>query len=130
MHKLLLTNKQVSRVHKAFANNFSANIKLSRTQLHKVEHSRGFLGSLLGPLLETGLPLMKNAREPLAKSVLIPLGLTPTAAETDVAIHKNIFESGRLWDVASRTSISNNLIFSNEEKNDIMKIIKSLEESD
>ena len=77
MHKLLLTNKQVSRLHKAFANNFSANIKSSTTQLHKIEHSRRFLGSLLGPLLETGLPLMKNALEPLAKSVLIPLGLTP-----------------------------------------------------
>ena len=35
-HKLLLTNTQVSRLGKAFANGSSANIKLSKTQLHKV----------------------------------------------------------------------------------------------
>ena len=42
-HKLLLTNTQVSRIRKAFANNSSANIKLSKTQLHKVGQSGGFL---------------------------------------------------------------------------------------
>ena len=35
-HKLLLTNTQVSRFRKAFANDSSANIKLSKTQLHKI----------------------------------------------------------------------------------------------
>ena len=54
-HKLLLTNTQVLRLCKAFANNFSINIKLSKTQLHKIGQSGGFLGSLLGPLLKTGL---------------------------------------------------------------------------
>ena len=54
-HKLLLTNTQVLRFCKAFANNFSINIKLSKTQLHKIGQSGGFLGSLLGPLLKTGL---------------------------------------------------------------------------
>ena len=53
----------------AFANNSSANVKLSKTQLHKVGQSRGFLGRLSGPLLKTGLPLMKNVLKPLAKSV-------------------------------------------------------------
>ena len=43
--------------------------------------SGGFLGRLLGPLLRTGLPLMKSVIQPLAKSVLIPLGLTATAAD-------------------------------------------------
>ena len=37
--------------------------------------SGGFLGRLLGPLLKTGLPLMKSVIKPLAKSVLVPLGL-------------------------------------------------------
>ena len=58
--KLLLTNTQVSKFHKAFANNSSASIKLPKTQLHKISQSGGFLGRLLEPLLNTGLPLMKN----------------------------------------------------------------------
>ena len=51
-HKLLLANTQVSKLCKAFANNSSANIKLSKTQLHEIEQSAGFLGRLLGPLLK------------------------------------------------------------------------------
>ena len=45
LHKLLLTNTQVSKLHKAFANNSSANTKLSKTQLHKIGQSRRFLGN-------------------------------------------------------------------------------------
>ena len=59
-HKLLLTNTEVLKLHKAFAINASANIKLSKTQLNKIEQSVGSLGRLLGPLLKTGLPLMKT----------------------------------------------------------------------
>ena len=85
-HELLLTNKQVSKLRKAFPNNFSDNIKLSKTQLHKIGQSGGFLGRLLGPLLKTGLLLIGNVLKPLAKSVLIPLGLTAAASATDAAI--------------------------------------------
>ena len=67
-HKLLLTNTQV---RKAFPNNSSANIKLSKTHLHKIGQSGGFLGRLLGTLLKTGLHLIGNALKPLAKSVLV-----------------------------------------------------------
>ena len=70
-HKLLLTNTQVSKFCKSFANDSSADIKLSKTQLHKMGHSGGFLGRILGPLLKTGLPLVTNILKPLAKSVLI-----------------------------------------------------------
>ena len=59
-HKLLLTNTQVSNLRKAFENNSSADIKSSKTQLSKMIQSGGFLGRLLGPLLKTGLPLIKN----------------------------------------------------------------------
>ena len=90
-HKLLLTNKQISRLCKAFENNLSANIKLSKTQLHKTGQSGGFLGRLLGPLVKTVLPLMKNILKPLAKSVLIPLGLTAAASATDAAIQRKFF---------------------------------------
>ena len=87
--KLLLINRQVSNLPKAFANNSSTYIKLSKTQLSKIMQSGGFLGRLLGPLLKTGLPLMKNVIKPLAKSVLIPLGLTAAASAADAGIHKN-----------------------------------------
>ena len=89
-HKLLLTNRQVSNLRKAFANHLSADIKLSKTQLSKMIQSGGFLGRLLGPLLKTGLPLIKNVIKPLAKSVLIPSGLTAAASAADAGIHKNI----------------------------------------
>ena len=73
-HKLLLTNRQVSNLCKAFANHLSADIKLSKTQSSKMIQSGGFLVRLLGPLLKIGLPLISNVIKPLAKSVLIPLG--------------------------------------------------------
>ena len=53
-HKLLLTNIQISKLSKAFVSNSSANIKLSKTQLHKTGQSGGSLGRLLGPLPKTG----------------------------------------------------------------------------
>ena len=59
-HKLLLSNTQVSKLYKTFANGLSANIKLSKTQLHKIGQSGGFLGRILEPLLKTGFPLTKN----------------------------------------------------------------------
>ena len=65
-HELLLTNRQVANLHKTFVNNSSTDIKLSKTQLSKMIRSGRFLGKLLGPLLRTGLPLMKNVIKPLA----------------------------------------------------------------
>ena len=69
-HELLLTNRQVANIRKAFAKNTSVDIKLSKTKLSKMMQSGGFLGKLLSPLLKTGLPLIKNLIKPLAKSVL------------------------------------------------------------
>ena len=94
-HELLLTDRQVSSIRKAFANNSSVDIKFSKTQLSKMMQSGGFLSKLLGPLLKTGLPLIKNVIKPLAKSVLIPLGLTAAASAADAGIHKKISGSGR-----------------------------------
>ena len=59
-HKLLFTKRQGGNICKAFANNLSTNEKLSKTQISKTVQSGGFLGRLLGTLLKTGLPLMKN----------------------------------------------------------------------
>ena len=60
LNELLLTNRPVANLRKAFANNSSTDIKLSKTQLSKMIQSGGFLGRRLGPLLKTGLPLIKN----------------------------------------------------------------------
>ena len=87
-HKLLLTNGQVANLRNAFANHISTDIKLPKTQLSRMIQSGGFLGRLLGPLLRKGLPLMKNVIQPLAKSVLIPLGLTVGASAADAGIHR------------------------------------------
>ena len=125
-HKFLLTTTQVLKLRKAFADNSSANIKLLKTHLHKIGQLGGFIGRRLGPLLKTGLSLMKNVLKSLAKSVLIPLGLTAAASALDAAIHKKMFESGCPSDLTSRTAT---LIVSNEEMNIIMKIVKSLEGS-
>ena len=119
LHKLLLTNRQVSNLRKAFSNHLLADIKLSKTQLSKMIQSGRFLGRLLGPLPKTGLPLIKNVIKPLAKSVLIPLRLTAAAAAADAGIHKKILGSGNMT----------TLIISNDEIHDIIKIVKSLEDS-
>ena len=122
-HELLLTNRQVANIRKAFANHLSTDIKFSKVHLSKMIQSGGLLGKFLDPLLENGLPLIKSVIKPLAKSVLIPLGLTAAASAADAGIHKKILESG---------SANNNtiLIISNDEMDDISKIVKSLEDSE
>ena len=62
--------------------------------MSKIGQSGGFLGRLLGPLLKTELPLMRNSLKPLAKSVLIPLVLTPAASAADAAIQTTRVGSG------------------------------------
>ena len=59
-HELLLTNKQIANLRKAFGNNSTTDIKLSKTQLSKMIQSGGFLGRVLFPLLKTGLSLIKK----------------------------------------------------------------------
>ena len=76
--------------------------------MHKTGQSGRFLGRPLGPLLKTGLPLIGNVLKPLAKSVLIPLGLTAATSARIAAINQKIFGSG-----------NTTLIISNEEINDI-----------
>ena len=117
-HELLLTTRQKTKLRNAFNNNTSADLKLSKTQIVKIIQSGEFLSKLLGPLLKPGLPLIKNVIKTLAESVLIPLGLTAAASAANAGIYKKILESGTttLW-------------ISNEEMNDIMKIIQALEDS-
>ena len=118
-HELLLTNRQVPSIRKAFANNSSVDIKFSKARLLKMIQSGVFLDKLLGPLLKIGLPLIKSVIKPLAKSVLIPLGLTAAASAADAGIHKKILGSGN----------NTTLIISNKDMDDLIKIVKSLEDS-
>ena len=113
-HELLLTNRQVANIRKAFANHSSIDIKLSKTQLSKMIQSGGFLGNLLGKLAG---PLMKVAM-PLAKNVLAPLGLSAAMSAIDGSIKKKMLGSA-----------TTTLIISNDDLDDILKIVKSLENS-
>ena len=113
-HELLLTNRQVANIGKAFAKNISTDIKLSKTQLSKMIQSGGFFGNLLGKLAG---PLMKVAM-PLAKNVLAPLRLSAAMSAINGSIRKKMLGSG----VAT-------LIISNDEMDDILKIVRSLENS-
>ena len=111
-HKLLLTNRQVANLRKTFANHTSTDIKLSKAQLAKMQKG-GFL-RFLAPLLKSGLPLLKSVIKPLGM-----LGLTAAALATDSAINKKILGSGN----------HARLIISNDDMQDLLKIVKSLEDS-
>ena len=100
-HELLLTDRQVSSLHKSFASHSSADSRLSKTPLSKMIQSGGFPSRLLGPLLKTGLPLMKNVIKPSAESLLIPLGLTASASAADAGIHKKVLGSGNTTRIMS-----------------------------
>ena len=136
-HELLLTNRQVSSLRKSFANNSSTGIKLSKSQLSKMIKSEGFIGRLLGLVLKVGFPLIKKVIKRLAKSVLIPVGLTAAAAAADARIHKKILGSGHNNNNNNNDANNNNnnnnnnttLIISNNEIEDIIKIVKPPEDS-
>ena len=117
-HRLLLTDRPVLKPRKAFANNKSTNIKLSKPQPSKTVQVGRFIGTLLYQLRTSGLPLIKNVLKPLTKSVLIPLQLTAAASAEDARIQKQILGS----EVTT-------LVISNEEMNHVMKIVKFLKES-
>ena len=116
-HKLLLTTRETTKLRNAIENNMSTDMKRSKAQISKIIQSGGFLGTLLGPLLKAGLPLIKNVIKPLAKSVLIPLGLTAAASAADAGIQKKILGSG-----------TTNLVNPNEELDDLMKTVQALED--
>ena len=86
---------------------------MSKAQISKIIQSVGFLGKLVGSLLKTGLPLLKSVIKPLGL-----LGLTAASSAIDAGFQKRIYGSG-----------ATTLVISNEGMNDIMKIVKALEDS-
>ena len=117
-HELLLTKRQKTKIRNAFNNNTSTDLKLSKAQINKIIQSGGLLSRLLDPLLKTRLSLIKNVIKPLAKSVLISLGLTAAVSAVDAGIHKKILGSG-----------NTTLVILDEEMNDIIKIVQAIEDS-
>ena len=113
-HELLLTTRQTAKLRNAIENNMSTDIKFSKAQISNIIQSEGFLGYLLSKIAG---PLMKVA-VPLAKNILAPLGITAAASAIDGAIQKKIHGSRKTT-----------LIISNEDMNDIMKVVQALEES-
>ena len=91
----------------------SADIELSRTQLSKIIQFGGFLSSMLPKI---AVPLMKVVA-PLAKNILAPLGITAAESAIDAGIQKKINGSGTIT-----------VIISNEEMNDIIKVVQTLED--
>ena len=110
---MLLTTRQSTKLRNTINNNSATDIKLSKAQIKKIIQSGGLLGTLLNKLTS---PLMKVAL-PLAKNVLAPLGLTAAMSAIDGSIQKKIHGSGV------------KLIIEQEDMNDIMKVIKALENS-
>ena len=111
--ELLLTTRQTTKLRNAIENNMSTDIKLPKVQVSKIIQSGGFLGKLLDPLLRTGLPLLKSVIKSLGL-----LDLTAVSSAIDAGDQKKIYGSG-----------TTTLVISNEEINDIMKIVKALEDS-
>ena len=109
----MLTAKQKTKPWNAFEKNLSADIELSRTQLSKIIQFGGFLSSMLPKI---AVPLMKVVA-PLAKNILAPLGITAAESAIDAGIQKKINGSGTIT-----------VIISNEEMNDIIKVVQTLED--
>ena len=108
-----LTQRQITKVRNIIENILETDIKLSKAQISEIILSGGFLGKLLVPLLKTGLPLLKSVIKPLGF-----LGLTAASSTIDAGVQKKIYGSG-----------TTTLVISNEETNDITKIVQALEDS-
>ena len=112
-HQLLLTTRQTTKLRNAIENNMSTDIKLSKAQISKIIQSGGFLGKSFGPLLKTGLSLLKSVIKPL-----VLLDLIAASSAIDASVQEKIYGSG-----------TTTLVISNEEMNDIMKIVQASEDS-
>ena len=112
-HELLLTTRQITKLSNAIENNLQTDIKLRKAQISKIIQSGGVLGNILGSLLKTGLRLLKSVIKPLGL-----LDLTDVCSAIDDGDQKKIYGSG-----------TTTLVVSNEEMNDIMKIVQALEYS-
>ena len=119
-HELFLTIRQTSKVRNAFANNMSTDIKLSNAQIFKIIQSGGSFGSWLGNL---GKRALTNIAIPLARDILAGLVSNLTSSTIDKferkTSGKGTVRGGKVF----------TLFILNGNMSDIIKIIKSLEDS-
>ena len=115
--EIALTNNGIKHVIKLIRSLENIGILLKATT-RKINSQEGVLLNFLYPLLRARLPLMKNLLTSLAKTFLIRLRLTVAVSATDSSIQRRVFESEMTT-----------LLISNKEIDDIMRIVKSLEES-
>ena len=115
IHKLFLTQTQINKLKEKIENTMSGDIKLNKAQINKILKSGGALGSILGRILPK---LIKSAIS-LGKNILAPLGLSAAMSATYAAIKKKMYGSG-----------AKTVKFSNENINNMTKIVKALEDSD
>ena len=115
IHELYLTEQQLNKLRKKIENNMSTDIKLSKVQINKIIKEGGNLGKLLMNFLSKSI---KPAIS-IGKNILAPLGLSAAMSATDAAVQKKMYGSG-----------NNTLIISNNNLNDLIKIVTTLEEHD
>ena len=115
LHEFYLTQKQVTKVIDKIKNNMSIDIKLSKVQINKIIKEGGNLGKLLMGFL----PKLIKPSVSSGKNILAPLGLSAAMSDTDAAIQKKMYDSR-----------NTTLIISDNDMNDMIKIVKALEEHD
>ena len=120
LHELYLTQTQINKLREKVESNMSTDIKLSKAQINKLIKSGGALGSILTRFL----PKLIQPALSLGKNILAPLGVSAAMSATDAAIQKKINGSGNLKNSGIKT-----INFSNEDLNDMTKIVKALENS-
>ena len=106
LHELLLTQRQTTKLRNAIENDLKTDIKLSKAEISKIIQSGRFLGKILGLLFII---------------IIKPLGLldlTGASSAMDAGVQKKVYGSGKTA-----------LVISNEEINDIRKIVQALEDS-
>ena len=114
---ITLTNNEIEDIIKVINYLENRGILLKET-IRKITSQEGAFLNFLKPLMTACLPLIKSVLTPLAKSVFLPLGLSAGMSTAHAAYQKKIYGSG-----------TTALIISNEEMEDIVKTVKSFEES-
>ena len=120
-HELLLATRQTTKLRNAIENNMATDIKLSKPQISKIIQSGGFLGKLLGPLLKTGLPLLK--------SVIKPLGLLGLTAATSADVQKKKKKNTWFWSSSDSVPKTTTLIISNKALENSGVLLKGVTET-
>ena len=115
IHELYLTERLMKKLINKIENNMSTNIKLSTTQINKTIKE----GGNLGRLLMNFLPKLIQPAISIEKNILASLGLSAAMSATDAAIQKKMYGSGMTT-----------LVISNDDLDDLIKIITALEEYD